>query len=131
MQYYLLGLGSNIRPDQNLPQALSKLANLGEIIMQSDSIETVTVGHTFHAPFKNQLVIFQCAQAQQQLKKELLNIESQLGREAKTPARREKDRTIDIDILFNADNPLSCLNAPLKDSYDQQVKQHWQTQLNK
>ncbi|KZZ50084.1 hypothetical protein A3759_25770 [Thalassolituus sp. HI0120] len=88
------------------------------------------MGDTFHFAFMNQLVILHSEQQPNFLKIKLQNIERALGREAKNPERKEKDRTIDIDILYRSDEMNLCLNAELEDSYNQQVQQLWLEQNN-
>lgn len=128
MSYFLLGLGSNIEPENNLKKALELLQQQGDVISASPAVTTAAVGDTFHFPFMNQLVILHSEQQPNFLKIKLQNIERTLGREAKTPARKEKDRTIDIDILYRSDELNHCINAELEDSYNQQVQQLWREQ---
>ncbi|MAD43417.1 MAG: 2-amino-4-hydroxy-6-hydroxymethyldihydropteridine diphosphokinase [Oceanospirillaceae bacterium] len=130
MRCYLLGLGSNISPDINIPSACRALDMLGDVLQVSPAIATTTVGDTFTGPFMNQLVILQTELTEITLKENLLAIESRHGREAKTPARKIKDRTIDIDILMSAGNAADCLHARLDESYYREVQQHWLQEEN-
>lgn len=130
MSYFLLGLGSNIEPENNLRKALELLQQQGEVVSASPAVATEAVGDTFHFAFMNQLVILHSEQQPNFLKIKLQNIERALGREAKNPERKEKDRTIDIDILYRSDEMNLCLNAELEDSYNQQVQQIWLEQNN-
>lgn len=130
MSYFLLGLGSNIEPENNLRKALELLQQQGEVVSASPAVTTEAVGDTFHFAFMNQLVILHSEQQPNFLKIKLQNIERALGREAKNPERKEKDRTIDIDILYRSDEMNLCLNAELEDSYNQQVQQLWLAQNN-
>ena len=130
MRCYLLGLGSNISPDINIPSACRALNMLGDVLQVSPVIATTTVGDTFTGPFMNQLVILQTELTEITLKEHLLAIESRHGREAKTPARKIKDRTIDIDILMSAGNATDCLHARLDESYYREVQQHWLQEEN-
>lgn len=125
MNYYLLGLGSNIDPESNLNSALELLALQGELVDVSPAITTTPVGNTFQHFFMNQLVILKSEQQANFLKFKLQNIERQLGREEKTPLRKDKDRTIDIDILYKASDCQDCLTARLEDSYNQHVQEIW------
>lgn len=128
MSYFLLGLGSNIEPENNLKKTLELLQQQGDVISTSPAVTTAAVGDTFHFPFMNQLVILHTQQQPNFLKVKLQNIERKLGREAKNPARKEKDRTIDIDILYRSDELNHCINVELEDSYNQQVQQLWREQ---
>lgn len=126
---YLLGLGSNINPQDNLAEAIRLLNNYGVVRLTSPALETAPVGQSFHHSFMNQLVIFDCDLLPNLLKIRLQKTETQLGREAKNPARKDKDRTIDIDILYQGNSEHDCLHAELEDSYNQQVQSHWLQQL--
>ncbi len=125
MFFYLLGLGSNIRPDDNMSSALEKIAQLGEVCSVSERITTAPVGDTFHGEFRNQMAVLKSDLLPGPLKQRLQQIEVQLGREPKSPARKTKDRTIDIDILGQAGNADSCRSLPLEESYFSAVARHW------
>lgn len=99
MNIYLLGLGSNISPQNNLNLACNKLRAIGDILSASPVLITAPVGHTFSDDFGNQLVVVASQLPPTMLKHQLLNIEMEMGREPKSPARKTRDRTIDIDIL--------------------------------
>ncbi|GGY32668.1 hypothetical protein GCM10011297_01990 [Bacterioplanes sanyensis] len=125
MPYYLLGLGSNINPRHNLQQAQPKLAALGQVIDQSDIVETPAEGSSFSGSFCNQLVILRCALPPTMVKHRLQRIEVAMGREPKSPSRKTKDRTIDLDILGQANSLEACRQLPLEDSYYRQVQDYW------
>ncbi|ASP40323.1 2-amino-4-hydroxy-6-hydroxymethyldihydropteridine diphosphokinase [Bacterioplanes sanyensis] len=125
MSFYLLGLGSNIDPHRHLQQVQQPLAELGPLLEQSAVLETQAEGDNFSGTFCNQLVILRCELPPTLLKQKLQRIEVQLGREPKNPARKHKDRTIDIDILGRADSIEHCRQLPLEDDYYQQVQRQW------
>ncbi|MDF1764388.1 MAG: 2-amino-4-hydroxy-6-hydroxymethyldihydropteridine diphosphokinase [Oleibacter sp.] len=125
MFYYLLGLGSNLNPQLNINKAIEALSGLGNVVDQSPVLTTPPVGDTFHHEFCNQLVILQSEIPPPLLKHRLQMVEVDLGREPKSPARKTKDRTIDIDIMGQADNHTACRNLPLEEPYYQRVKQQW------
>lgn len=125
MPFYLLGLGSNLQPDHHLPQARQALKQLGQICDCSPVVVTEPVGDTFCHEFCNQLAILHCSLNPTQLKNELLKLEEQLGREPKTPTRQFNDRTIDIDILAQAENVTDCRHAQLNEDYYLRVQQRW------
>jgi len=129
MTFYLLGLGSNIQPAQHLSAAIDQLTELGEVMMVSEAVETAPVGDDFDRPFVNQLLLLRSSLVAPQLKFRLQQLEINLGREPKTPARKFKDRTIDIDILHKAGDANSCLQATLEDSYNRSIQQRWLRQL--
>ena len=60
MAYFLLGLGSNIDPKENLSRAIDALHSLGEIVDQSPAVFTEPVGDSFTHSFGNQLIIIEC-----------------------------------------------------------------------
>lgn len=126
MNFFLLGLGSNIQPEQNLPKAQSALEEVGQIATCSPALSTQAVGKSFHQSFHNQLLVFESELPAPLLKQKLQQIEVALGREPKSPARKTKDRTIDIDILGQGNSQQDCLTMPLDEIYYQKVQQAWQ-----
>ena len=126
MAYFLLGLGSNIDPRENLSRAVDALHSLGDIVDQSPAIFTEPVGDTFTHTFGNQLVILECGLPAPMLKQRLQRVEEQLGREPKSPARKTRDRTIDIDILQEAETSITPLKqTPPEESYYREVYERW------
>lgn len=126
MTHYLLGLGSNINPDDNLPKAIIALANITQVVTVSPIVHTQAEGNSFNFPFQNQLVLVRCSLKETELKQQLLDIEVAMGREPKCEARKFKDRTIDIDILGTAQSEAECLQYPLDESYYLSVQKQWQ-----
>ena len=57
MPYYLLGLGSNIRPSEHLRLAEQQLQDIGEVVSASPILNTAPVGDTFQYEFCNQLLV--------------------------------------------------------------------------
>ena len=126
MAYFLLGLGSNIDPKENLSRAIDTLHSLGEIVDQSPAVFTEPVGDSFTHSFGNQLIIIECNLPAPMLKQRLQRIEEQLGREPKSPARKTRDRTIDIDILQEAEDSITSLKqTPPEESYYREVYENW------
>lgn len=138
MNTYLLGLGSNISPQQNLEQAIGQLNRVGDVISTSPVLITAPVGDTFNGDFGNQLVILKTQLPPTMLKHQLLSIELEMGREPKSPARKTKDRTIDIDILQqlpstftrepNQPSDWAMVEWQICDSYYQEVLHYWRQQ---
>lgn len=126
MSFYLLGLGSNIEPHKHLNEALTSLSHLGVVAEASPVLVTQPVGETFHQEFCNQLVVFESDLPAPMLKQRLLSIETDLGREPKCPSRATRDRTIDIDILGQADNVSECRELTPEESYYRRVADAWQ-----
>jgi len=125
MTYYLLGLGSNIRPKANLAHALEALTELGDLIGYSPAVFTEPVGETFSQEFGNQLVLLSCDLPAPMLKQRLQRIEEMLGREPKSPARKMRDRTIDIDILGDAVDIAAARALRPEESYYAEVYDVW------
>ena len=98
-----LSLGSNIRPEINLVQAIKLLHNYGEVLKVSSTWESISVGA--EGPnYLNACVLFNCPLMQVELKEYIIRpIEAKLGRQ------RSKDkfapRTIDIDIVLFDEKP--------------------------
>jgi len=91
-------LGSNIRPEFNLPLAVERLQNYLTILRVSSVWETPAVG-SIGPNFLNAALLAQTALDQTALKMELLTpLEEQLGR--LRSADKNAARTIDLDIIL-------------------------------
>lgn len=130
MSFYLLGLGSNIDPESNLNKALSALKCEGDLIAHSPAVLTAPVGDTFSQTFGNQLAILESELPAPMLKQRLQRIEESMGREPKSPERKTRDRTIDIDILSDANDPDSLRREAPGESYYAEVHHSWNQELN-
>ncbi|MEC7547115.1 MAG: 2-amino-4-hydroxy-6-hydroxymethyldihydropteridine diphosphokinase [Pseudomonadota bacterium] len=130
MSFYLLGLGSNIEPEENLNKALNALTHEGDLIAHSPAVLTAPVGDTFSQIFGNQLAILKTELPAPMLKQRLQRIEESLGREPKSPGRKTRDRTIDIDILSDANDPDSLRREAPDESYYAEVHRTWNQELN-
>lgn len=102
MNKAIIGLGSNIQPEKNLPEALRRLSEFVKILAVSSQWQTTAVG-TKGPPFLNATILVETAIERAQLKSEVLaKIENELGRVRISD--KFAPRTIDLDILvFNAD----------------------------
>jgi 2-amino-4-hydroxy-6-hydroxymethyldihydropteridine diphosphokinase len=96
-----LSLGSNIRPECNLPAAVAQLAQFGQVQAVSTVWETLPVGFSDQPDFLNAAVLIETDLSAVALREEAIAaIEVALGR-VRT-ANKNAPRTIDIDImLFN------------------------------
>jgi len=110
--------------------ALRELSAIGEICLTSERLATQAVGDTFHSDFKNQLVVLHSELLPTLLKQKLLRIEAMLGREPKSPSRKTRDRTIDLDILGNAESIELCRAIEPEDSYYRLISAHWHQSVN-
>ena len=92
----VIGLGSNINPNENIARAIALLTERLNIIKTSVFKWTKPVGYVHQDNFKNGSVLVETPLELEVLKKELKAIEKALGR--KTPAIKSGPRTIDLDI---------------------------------
>ncbi|MFT7411197.1 MAG: 2-amino-4-hydroxy-6-hydroxymethyldihydropteridine diphosphokinase [Oleispira sp.] len=126
MNYYLIGLGSNIQPERNISRACKEIANYLDILNQSAVLINPPCGNTLNFTFHNQILLIHSLQTAAELKSLFETLEIELGREPKCPERKFKDRTIDIDILSQAETAADALATPLKETYNQQIMRDWQ-----
>jgi len=99
-----LSLGSNIRPEANLPKAIDLLSKHGEILKVSSVWESEAVG-SGGPNFLNACVLFSTPLLYSELKDQVTRpIEDRLGR--KRTEDKNAPRTMDIDIVLFDDR--SC-----------------------
>lgn len=125
MRYYLIGLGSNIQPEDNMPLACETIAKHLKVISRSPVLINPPRGQTFSFPFHNQLLIIQSAKPATEIKALFEAVEMEMGREPKSPERKFNDRPIDIDILHQGHNLESLLSFSLEDPYNQEIMASW------
>ena len=97
MNRAIIGLGSNIKSDQNIQQVRAILAQKYRIVAESCFKVTKPVGTIKQADFINGSVLIETELTIEQLKEELGGIEKGLGRNR--PYGRHGPRTIDLDIV--------------------------------
>jgi 2-amino-4-hydroxy-6-hydroxymethyldihydropteridine diphosphokinase len=103
-----LNIGSNIRPEANLPRALEMLRQHGQVPAVSQAWETRAVGSA-GPNFLNACVLFLTPLSAGDLKTQVINpIEDGLGRVRGDD--RNAPRTIDLDIALYDDTPLHLNN---------------------
>ncbi len=97
-----LALGSNIRPEDNLPAAARKLTRHGRVLAVSRVWEFPPVGDTAQANYLNTAVLLETPLSAGELRHgPIAEIERTLHR-IRDPKNKNAPRTIDIDIvLFN------------------------------
>lgn len=127
--FYLIGLGSNIYPEKYLFEAIQSLKFQLDIISLSPVLVNPPCGYSFKNEFHNQLLLVHTPLLEKPLKDIFEQIEFELGREAKTPARKLKDRTIDIDIISQSTTICALITIPLADHYNRQILSSW-TEIN-
>jgi len=97
----IISLGSNISPQENVDKTLEALSHLGSITKKTDFIFTKPLKFTDQPDFLNGAVSLQTKLYYEALKKELKEIEQQLGRIRTN--NKNAPRTIDLDIItFNS-----------------------------
>ena len=102
MSVFYLSLGSNIAPEKNIPACLKKLSAYWPQIRFSTIYETDPVGPAGTQKFWNLAAELQTQKTESELRADLREIEAALGR-VRIPGARFAPRTIDIDILPQAD----------------------------
>jgi 2-amino-4-hydroxy-6-hydroxymethyldihydropteridine diphosphokinase len=125
MNYYLIGLGSNIQPERNISRACKEIADYLDILNQSPVLINPPCGNTLNFTFHNQILLIHSLKSAGELKSLFETLEIELGREPKCPERKFKDRTIDIDILAQTNTAQEALMTPLKETYNQKIMHGW------
>ena len=118
--WYLLGMGSNIRPRDNMALALTALAEAFDWVWVSRIGVTEPIGVDTDQPFLNALAMIWTPLPVAGLKARLNGIETRLGRDRSDPERAGKDRTIDLDILDQGTTPFG-FEKELDESYYRQI----------
>ena len=102
---YLLGIGSNIDPHNNITQIITLLFEHFPSLSLSRVLEIPPIGMNSEHDFLNLVVFIQTDQAEVELKAICNRIEIQLGRNRNDPQRKTKDRPADLDILSKIELP--------------------------
>lgn len=97
MNEVIIGIGSNIDPEENIQNALNVLKKDFQVLGVSDLIKTKPIGITNQAEFVNGAVKIKSELQQEELKKYLKKLEDKLGRDRTVP--KFGPRTIDLDIV--------------------------------
>ncbi len=97
MNRVIIGVGSNIDPDENIARARDKIAAEFCLLGESRWVETEPVGLDQQANFINGALLIETRLERDELKARLRELETQLGRER--AAHRDGPRPIDLDIV--------------------------------
>lgn len=93
-----ISIGSNIDAERNLPEAVSRLREIGTVVAVSKAYRNRAIGPTPQADFLNAAALVETALDPVALVRALRRIETELGR------RRGEDayapRTIDLDLCL-------------------------------
>ena len=98
-QGYLLGIGSNLSPQQNIGAIITLLLNHFSSLALSRVLHIPPVGMNSTHDFLNVVVFIETALNAFELKAICNDIETKLGRDRQDPASKIKDRPADLDIL--------------------------------
>jgi 2-amino-4-hydroxy-6-hydroxymethyldihydropteridine diphosphokinase len=93
----IIGIGSNIKPEENIPRALKLLAEKVTIEKVSTLVKTKPIGISDQPDFINGAVKITTHQSREELHVFLKLTEDQTGRDRSQP--RFGPRTIDLDIV--------------------------------
>ena len=97
-----VGIGSNIRPEANVKEALLLLQKQVRVRQISTVYVTGAIGRPADTPYYNAVVEIETGHPPLELKQQVLRrIEAELGRERGTD--RYASRTIDLDLLLYDD----------------------------
>nr|WP_321407934.1 2-amino-4-hydroxy-6-hydroxymethyldihydropteridine diphosphokinase [uncultured Carboxylicivirga sp.] len=93
----IIGLGSNINPNENIHRALEFLKRIADVKKISKIVITKPIGITDQPDFHNGAVLINTIHEEDMLKLQLKAIEDQLGRDRSRP--KFGPREIDLDIV--------------------------------
>ena len=97
MNRAVIGVGSNIEPERNVPEARRHLARRHVIVAASPFVQTRPVGCIDQPDFTNGALLLATAADRERLRADLKAIETLLGRQP--GENRYGPRTIDLDIV--------------------------------
>ena len=96
---YLLGIGSNIDPENNIRKIISLLINHFPHLTLSRVLTIPPIGMNSQHDFLNLVIFIDTECTEDELKQICNHIEIELGRNRNDPNRKTKDRPADLDIL--------------------------------
>ena len=97
MNRAVIGVGSNIAPEVNVPRARQRIAERHVIVAESPLMKTSPIGYVDQPDFTNGALLLETPADRQRLRADLKAIETMLGREP--GENRYGPRTIDLDIV--------------------------------
>jgi len=102
---FLIGIGSNIKPHDNLVAIIDQLLEHFPRITLSRVLLLPPIGMNSPHDFLNVVVFIETAISADALKEICNTIETKQGRDRTDPTRKTKDRAADLDILSSAHYP--------------------------
>ncbi|TDO01154.1 2-amino-4-hydroxy-6-hydroxymethyldihydropteridine diphosphokinase [Sunxiuqinia elliptica] len=97
MNTCIIGIGSNIDAEKNIPQAIRILTHDVHVLQTSTMLKTKPIGFTDQHDFTNGAVKIETKWSLKKLNKYLKKVEDQLGRDRSQI--KFGPRTIDLDIM--------------------------------
>jgi 2-amino-4-hydroxy-6-hydroxymethyldihydropteridine diphosphokinase len=97
MNRAVIGMGSNVSPEDNISKAILRISQVHRIIKQSRFVVTPPIGSTDQPDFINGALLIETAMERDSLKAWLQKVEAELGRVRSE--NRNAPRTIDLDIV--------------------------------
>lgn len=97
MNTCIIGIGSNIDAEKNIPQAIRILTHDVHVLQTSTMLKTKPIGFTDQHDFTNGAVKIETKWSLKELNKYLKKVEDQLGRDRSQI--KFGPRTIDLDIM--------------------------------
>ena len=117
LRRYVIGIGSNIAPDVNVPAVLRELARQFGRVRVSAIVYTRPVDMQTERDFYNLAVLVETDMDAVALKAVCNRIEIGRGRDRNDPERAHKDRPADLDILFELGADAAMQAAALDEPY--------------
>ncbi|WP_050954406.1 2-amino-4-hydroxy-6-hydroxymethyldihydropteridine diphosphokinase [Methylophaga frappieri] len=100
---YLIGLGCNLDPEQNMARMVHALLPYVNTLVLSRVLATPPVGMNSYRQFLNCVAYIETTLSADEFKTLSNEIEATMGRDRADPDSKRKDRPADIDILCQAD----------------------------
>ena len=98
MNEAIIGIGSNISPEENIHKAISQLKMDFKVLAVSEMIRTKPIGIAEQADFMNGAIKITTPFSKEKLNNSLKKLEDKLGRDRTMP--KFGSRTIDLDIVI-------------------------------
>lgn len=108
---YLLGIGSNVDPEINVPRILEALLETADRLDASRVVRTPPIGPIEGGDFLNLVVALESSHSLAELQPFWQSIETRLGRDREHPDRKRRSREADIDHLLTLADGVRRLDA--------------------
>ncbi|MEX1058320.1 MAG: 2-amino-4-hydroxy-6-hydroxymethyldihydropteridine diphosphokinase [Natronospirillum sp.] len=116
--YYYFSIGSNIAPESHIPKAIDAFAAVFGAVTLGRFFRTPPVGMVTDSQFINGCFAVGVEQnfplSQEWFDRLCKVIEIQHGRPIDQPGRHKRNRTLDIDYLFNSHQDYQAITADLE-----------------